>query len=634
MYRKWSVTGFDRAGRGSPDPAPHPTVGLPPLGVAMPRNRFGTGFDRAGRGSPNPAPHPTVGLPPRGVAMSRMRSGIGVLLVQLLNFTIAMVHAQDTGKKLALLVGIDKYPSGSGFSSLPFPQRDVDLLGKLLLDSDYRPEHVRVLTTEKGFKDDPRFNPIGRNVLQEFRLLAGDRKPQDSLLIALVGHGLTRKIKTKDAVGNDVERSAAFFCPQDADIRDTKSMISLDELYAELEQCKAGTKVMLVDACRDNPTEGNTGAIPFAPPPVPASVAALFSCSDGEVAWEEPELGGGHGVFFHYVIEGLKGEADGDRDGKVSLFELVEYTQDKVPDFVSHRRGRRQMPVLLGRAGRVTLVDRSGGSIAPEFVTTRVGQIKLKRIPAGTFLMGSPDEDEDAQKDEKPQHRVRITRPFYLGVYEVTQAQCEAVMGTTPSHFSATGDGKDKVAGQATDRHPVEWVSWLDAVKFCNKLSEMEGRPAFYEIDGEMVRVPDWNRAGYRLPTEAEWEYACRANAPNVTRYSFGNDAAGLGEFAWYCGNSGDKTHPVGEKRPNALGLFDMHGNVWEWCWDRYGADYYKQSGEDNPTGPDGALSRVYRGGGWDYYPRDACSANRNKSSPGFRDRDLGFRLAQVQSVR
>jgi len=262
------------------------------------------------------------------------------------------------------------------------------------------------------------------------------------------------------------------------------------------------------------------------------------------------------------VIEGLTGAADGNRDGKVSLLELTEYTQDKVPDIVSHRRGRRQMPVLLGRTGRVTLLDLIGGKGAPEFITTRVGQIKLKRIPAGTFLIGSPGGDDQAFKDEQPQHRVGISKPFYLGVYEVTQAQYEAVTGNNPSWFSANGGGKEKVTGQSTDRHPVERVSWLDAVQFCNKLSETEGRKPFYEIDGKAVRVPDWNRPGYRLQTEAEWEYACRANAPTPTRYSFGDDAAELGEHGWFEGNSDSRTHPVSQKRPNGFGLYDMHGNV------------------------------------------------------------------------
>jgi formylglycine-generating enzyme required for sulfatase activity len=288
------------------------------------------------------------------------------------------------------------------------------------------------------------------------------------------------------------------------------------------------------------------------------------------------------------------------------------------------------MPVLLGRAGRVTLLDLSSGTVMPEFITTRVAQIKLKRIPAGAFLMGSRDGEGD--HDEHPQHRVRITRPFYLGVYEVTQAQYQAVMGVNPSEFSSKGGGKDKVAGQSTERHPVENVSWFDAVKFCNRLNELEGRKPFYEIDGQTVRVPDWNGLGYRLPTEAEWEYASRGGT--TTRYSFGDDEASSGEFGWFGGfggNSGDRTHPVGEKRPNPFGLFDMHGNVYEWCWDWYGG---KLAGGLDPRGPDSASVRVARGGGWNGEPRDARSAYRFRLAPDDRFISLGFRLARVQSVR
>jgi formylglycine-generating enzyme required for sulfatase activity len=219
--------------------------------------------------------------------------------------------------------------------------------------------------------------------------------------------------------------------------------------------------------------------------------------------------------------------------------------------------------------------------------------------------MGSPGDDKDARDNEKPQHRVRITLSFYLGIHEVTQAQYEAVMGNNPSYFSANGGGKDHVAGQSTDRHPVEKVSWPDAVTFSNKLSQKEGLKPFYEIDGDKVRVTDSNRPGYRLPTEAEWEYACRANAPTVPRYSFGGDAASLGEFAWFKDNSGGKTHPVGEKRSNGFGLFDMHGNAWEWCWDGYGENYYKDSPKDNPRGLDGATA-------------EACPAERNGTSGGY----------------
>jgi len=269
-----------------------------------------------------------------------------------------------------------------------------------------------------------------------------------------------------------------------------------------------------------------------------------------------------------------------------------------------------------------------------EYVTTRVGQIKLKRIPAGTFLMGSPEDDRDAYDDEKPQHRVGISKPFYLGVYEINQAQYQAVMGNNPSWFSSNGGGKDKIAGRATDRHPVENVSWLDAVKFCNKLSEMEGLRPIYEINGETVRVLDWTAPGYRLPTEAEWEYACRANAPAAQRYSFGDNAGSLGEFAWYSENSGSATHPVGAKRPNALGLFDMHGNVWEWCWDCYSDAYYKEPTEDDPRGPAAASRRVIRGGCWSDRPDNCRSACRARLGPADPYSTLGFRLALVQSGR
>ena len=176
-------------------------------------------------------------------------------------------------------------------------------------------------------------------------------------------------------------------------------------------------------------------------------------------------------------------------------------------------------------------------STAIESIENSIG-MTLKLIPAGEFFMGSPDDAIEAENVEKPSHRVRISRPFYLGVSEVTQAQYQAVMGNNPSQFSAIGGGKDRVAGQSTDRFPVENVSWLNAIEFCNKLSEKEGKKAFYEIDGTDVRVPDWNGHGYRLPTEAEWEYACRANASTATRFSFGDNPVELGAYGWFDGNS------------------------------------------------------------------------------------------------
>ncbi len=284
----------------------------------------------------------------------------------------------------------------------------------------------------------------------------------------------------------------------------------------------------------------------------------------------------------------------------------------------------------VGRPGTGTAATTA---LSEQSIKNSIG-MTLKLIPAGEFLMGPSDGDKDSSAPEKLQHKVRISKPFYLGVCEVTQAQYEAVMGNNPSPFSANGSGKDWVAGQSTDRHPVENVSWLQATRFCNRLSVKELKKPFYEINGKQIRVPDWSGPGYRLPTEAEWEYACRANASTPMRFSFGNDAAELGDYGWFRRNSDSRTHPTGLKKPNGFGLYDMHGNVWEWCWDWQGAGYDNRPPADDPTGPAGGSNRIFRGGTWSGPPRDCRSANREGREPGYRWGNLGFRVALGQSGR
>jgi WD40 repeat protein/formylglycine-generating enzyme required for sulfatase activity len=263
-----------------------------------------------------------------------------------------------------------------------------------------------------------------------------------------------------------------------------------------------------------------------------------------------------------------------------------------------------------GSVGRPAIAPRSAGAAVravarfPDQIEFR--GIKLQLIPAGRFLMGAPDSDKDAVSNEKPQHLVRITQPFYLGVVPVTQSQYKAVMGSNPSN--SKGDGN----------RPVENVSWEEAMVFCRKLTEA--------LRGEGGVGP------FRLPTEAEWEYACRAGAN--TRYCFGDDAAGLDDYAWFGIQQDRKTQPVavGQKKANAWGLYDMHGNVEEWCYDWFDAGYYASCPTEDPSGPSGGPYRVYRGGSL-YDGASYCRASfRSGFAPRDRNYDLGFRLARSVS--
>ncbi|MBE9074521.1 formylglycine-generating enzyme family protein, partial [Microcystis sp. LEGE 08355] len=218
--------------------------------------------------------------------------------------------------------------------------------------------------------------------------------------------------------------------------------------------------------------------------------------------------------------------------------------------------------------------------------------LEMVSLPAGEFLMGSPDSDPDASDDEKPQHQVKVNS-FAIGKYPVTQAQYEAVMGTNPSYF------KNNSWFQNNPQNPVEKVSWNDAQAFCRKLSQITGKT-------------------YRLPTEAEWEYACRAGT--TTRFYFGDDANQLGDYAWYSANSQDKTHPVGQKKPNAWGLYDMIGNVWEWCEDNWHSTYENAPKDGSAWLTNDDDYQILRGGSWCYNPFFCRSAFRNDF-----DRRVGF---------
>ena len=237
---------------------------------------------------------------------------------------------------------------------------------------------------------------------------------------------------------------------------------------------------------------------------------------------------------------------------------------------------------------------------SPSTYTNRLGQT-FNLIPAGTFAMGSPSDEPGRSSNEGPQHQVTLTQPFYMMTTEVTQAQWETVMGSNPSGFS----------GCSTC--PVEQVSWDDVQSY---ITEMNKR-------GEGT---------YSLPTEAQWEYAARAGSTTafynggITETGYDYDP-NLDAIGWYYYNSGSETHPVAGKAPNAWGLYDMSGNVWEWCQDWYAYDYYCNSPTDNPTGPSTGSYRVIRGGSWCNRAQFCRAANRRNGSPAFWSILIGFRF-------
>jgi formylglycine-generating enzyme required for sulfatase activity len=283
--------------------------------------------------------------------------------------------------------------------------------------------------------------------------------------------------------------------------------------------------------------------------------------------------------------------------------------------------------------------------------------MKLVLIPAGTFMMGSADNDKEAYDEEKPQHKVTISKAFYLGKYDVTRGQFRKFaedsgyeteaerVGKGGAYDSGKGQFFNDVRGRSwkdpgysqTDSHPVVNVTWNDAKRFCAWLSEKEAKR-------------------YDLPTEAEWEFACRAGTSS--RYYFGDDEAGLQKYAnvadlslkakwdysnisikdyqkgladWFERVSWDDgypfTAPVGQFMPNGFGLYDMHGNIYQWCQDWYGRDYYTNSDNSDPKGPSMGVARVLRGGSFDNYPRRCRAARRGRDAPGYRYYSIGFRL-------
>ncbi len=415
---------------------------------------------------------------------------------------------------------------------------DAHLVAEKLVERcGYDPQRILLIAD-----DQPKahLRPLKINLQGQVQKWLMHAEPGDTVLVFFAGHGY---------IDDDRQH---FLAPQDCR-RDHLGLTGLrtTELREMLRQCKATQKVLVLDCCH----AGGKRELPVGPSSqeLGASFRAakglitLASCSERETSseWEAK----GHGLFTYFLAEGLAGSADGNKDGLVDSDELYAYTLDQVTQVGQRDLNAAQTPVriigedvvgrfLLARiapSGRIRVNDPKGAAgkepVRPDLaaggtggeplktITNSIG-MKLVLIPAGEFLMGSPDSDPSTKDDEQPRHLVRISKPFYLGIYEVTQGQYRAISGQNPS--AAKGKGSDDL--------PVERVSWVDAIEFCNKLSEREKRTPYYRIDGPKVTIV--SGTGYRLPTEAEWEYACRAGSATI--YPFGDDASMLKDHTWY----------------------------------------------------------------------------------------------------
>jgi formylglycine-generating enzyme required for sulfatase activity len=535
-----------------------------------------------------------------------MCTPIRLLFLNALVLTAVIGHTCRAEQYL-FLVGVQDYSQNGELTDLKFAEDDVHTLAELFSKAGVPSDNIVIMTQRAAAARKARFNPRSDLIMKELRLVLEELGPKDSIIVGFSGHGL----QFKDDPTN-------YFCPMDAnpDPEHKDTLVSLPEVYRMLSKSKAATKLLLVDACRNDPLSATARAarrieietVYSRPPDVfDGGTVAIFSCSESQQSFEHPDIGSGSGVFFHFINRAFSGEADTDNDQVIDLLELELFTIKNVQKWSRVNLGKLQTPERRGDAKGVVELFRSGGKSptmprstptksVEKLITNSIG-MKLVLVPKGTFMMGSPESEEGRYSDEGPQHSVTISKDYYLGAYEVTQEQYQRIMGENPSEFKGANN-------------PVEKVSWEDAVAFCKKLSEL----------------PEEKAAGrvYRLPTEAEWEYACRAGS--TTRFGFGDIDSQLGSYAWFYKNSTGATRPVGQKTPNAWGLYDMHGNVWEWCADRKGD--YSTSAVTDPTGPAEGSFRVFRGGCWFSEAAFCRSAFRHRIDPSFRNYYLGFRLA------
>lgn len=567
-----------------------------------------------------------------------MRASVRWLTAMMVYIQAIIGTSAFAGDNYAILVGVADYDEKE-LRPLKFTRADVLDFHAALLESGFASKNVVLMHDDvaklathyeklgKDFKPKD-YIPTGANIRKEVELMLGRLRADDSVIVALAGHGVQFKGDKK-----------SYFCPSDAALNRKDSLIAFEEIFAALKDSSASRKLFLVDACQNDPqseisrSRATIDLDSVTRPQtetVPEGIIALFSCKAGQKAFEHPPLA--HGVFFYHLLDGWKGSGDLNGDGQLSYQELATYTEKKTAEYAAVKLKVLQTPVLRNefsggewvlRNLKATSTSRKSPPISvpprggPLTVGSKAGQewdsnglrMKFCWCPAGTFTKGSPG--SEYQRDGSEEQAIVTMTGFWLGKFEVTQAEWSAIMGSTLKQQTSKPGYNRYLAGEGPD-YPMYCVSYDEAKEFAQKLTTAEQ---------EAGRLPTNSR--YRLPTDDEWEYGCRSGTTTASAFGAnfdsrvanfnGNHPYKSSKFGRDLPNgpSLDATCEVGQYRANSWGLHDMHGNVREWIL---------ASSESTPT-------RVARGGSWDCagsFCRSACKTDFKRDR---RSNDTGFRL-------
>lgn len=469
---------------------------------------------------------------------------------------------------------------------------------------------AKVLKQQYGFimeSADLLENATCKQMYQAFERYV-EMEPFDTLVLYYAGHGCTDNLCERPywlPVDAGLDRHEKVRWIDSATIVGAVlAKIQARHILVVSDSCFSGDMLRSRDLVAERPDGWEESALRY------KSREILTSGMDTPVA--DQGLGG-HSPFAYHLLGALEDNEESWVDGFCLWDRVRRGVTGQIPQYgvllhAGHQNGgacilrrvagrpAKKLEYDLGVDNEDKVTDKHMQSTVPD-------SIEMVLVDGGTFQMGS-NTDENGQ----PVHMVTVDS-FHMGTYEITQDIYEEVVGINPS----------QIVGE---KFPVEFVSWYDAVAFANALSQRDGLEEVYAINGKKVEC-NWNARGYRLPTEAEWEYAARGgNQSRNYRYAGSNNAR---DVAWYVKNSGEMAHKVGGKQPNELGLYDMSGNVWEWCWDKFGA--YHASAILNPHGPNTGKYRVFRGGGWGEEVEDVRTVVRYGCAPSERTWGIGFRL-------